>query len=96
MSVLVVFTAQLKEGTEEPYLALSRKVIKYAHWQPGLLSMERGRSVITERGIISISEWKSEEALQTWKEHPVHRQAQEIAVKELFESYSLKKANIIK
>lgn len=92
MSILVVFTAKLKEGVEEKYLALSREVLEQALKQPGLIFLERGRSVMQERGIISVSEWASEEALQAWRDHPVHRRAQEIAIKELFETYTLKKA----
>jgi heme-degrading monooxygenase HmoA len=92
MSILVVFTAKLKEGVEEKYLALSREVLEQALKQPGLIFLDRGRSVMQERGIISVSEWASEEALQAWRDHPVHRRAQEIAIKELFETYTLKKA----
>ncbi len=47
-----------------------------------------------ERGIISVSEWASEEALEAWRNHPVHRRAQELALKELFESHILKKAKL--
>jgi heme-degrading monooxygenase HmoA len=92
VSILVVFTAKLKEGVEEKYLALSREVLEQALKQPGLIFLDRGRSVMQERGIISVSEWASEEALQAWRDHPVHRRAQEIAIKELFETYTLKKA----
>lgn len=92
MSILLVFTAKLKEGVEERYLALSREVLEEALKQPGLLFLDRGRSATQERGVISVSEWESEEAIAAWKEHPVHRRAQEIAVKELFESFCLKKA----
>ena len=47
-----------------------------------------------ERGIISVSEWASEEALEAWRDHPVHRRAREIAVRDLFETYVLKKAQL--
>ncbi len=92
MSILLVFTAKLKEGVEERYFALSQEVLEEALKQPGLLSLDRGRSATQERGVISVSEWESEEAIEAWKKHPVHRRAQEIAVKELFESFCLKKA----
>ena len=94
MSILVVFTAKLKEGVAERYFALSKEVLEQALKQPGLIFLDRGRSVMQERGIISVSEWDSEEALQAWKEHPVHRRAQELAIKELFESHILKKAQL--
>jgi len=94
MSILVVFTAKLKEGVEERYLALSKEVLEQALKQPGLIFLERGRSVMQARGIISVSEWASEEALEAWRDHPVHRRAQEIAINELFETHVLKKAQI--
>ena len=49
-----------------------------------------------ERGIISVSEWASEEALEAWRNHPVHRRAQELGKKKLFESHILKKCPIDK
>ena len=94
MSILVAFTAKLKEGVEERYRALSKEVLEQALQQPGLIFLDRGRSVMQERGIISVSEWASEEALEAWKNHPVHRRAQELALKELFESHILKKAQL--
>ena len=94
MSILVAFSAKLKEGAAEHYLALSQEVLEQALEQPGLIFLDRGRSVMQERGVISISEWASEEALQAWRDHPVHRRAQELAKKKLFESYILKKAQL--
>jgi len=94
MSILLVFTAKLKEGAEERYFALSKEVLEEALKQPGLISLDRGRSAMQEKGIISVSEWESEEAIKAWKEHPMHLRAQEIALKELFESFCLKKAKI--
>jgi len=94
MSILVVFTAKIKEGAEERYFALSKEVVEQALKQPGLIFLDRGKSAMQERGIISVSEWVSEEAIEAWKEHPVHRRAQELAIKELFESHILKKAQL--
>jgi heme-degrading monooxygenase HmoA len=94
MSILVAFTAKLREGVEERYRTLSQEVLEQALQQPGLIFLDRGRSVMHERGIISVSEWASEEALLAWKNHPVHRRAQELALKELFESHILKKAKL--
>ncbi|MBI5585426.1 MAG: antibiotic biosynthesis monooxygenase [Deltaproteobacteria bacterium] len=91
MSILVAFTAKLKKGVEEKYRVLSAEVLEEARKQPGLLFLDRGRSVMQKRGIISVSEWVSEEDLENWKNHPVHRRAQEIALRELFETHVLKK-----
>ena len=94
MSILVAFTAKLKEGVEERYRVLSKEVLEQALQQPGLIFLDRGRSVMHERGFISVSEWASEEALEAWRNHPVHRRAQELALKELFKSHILKKAKL--
>lgn len=94
MSILVVFTATLKEGVEAQYAALSREVLEQALKQPGLIFLDRGRSVMRERGMVSVSEWASEEDLEKWRNHPVHRRAQEIALQELFEKHVLKKGKL--
>jgi heme-degrading monooxygenase HmoA len=94
VGILVVFTAKLKKGVEEEYFALSNEVLEQALKQPGLIFLDRGRSVMQDRGIISVSEWVSEDDLEAWRDHPVHKRAQEIAIRELFESHVLKKAHI--
>ncbi len=42
MSILVAFTAKLKEGVEERYRVLSKEVLEQALQQPGLIFLDRG------------------------------------------------------
>lgn len=70
----VIFTSVRTEG-DNGYAAMAREVLELARQQPGFLGFESARN---ETGI-SVSYWKDLESIRAWKEHPVHRQAQQRA-----------------
>ena len=71
MSILVAFTAKLKEGVEERYRVLSKEVLEQALRQPGLIFPGPGAIGDAGTGHRLRHEWASEEALLAWKDHPV-------------------------
>jgi len=91
MSIFVIFRAEIQEGKEEEYKKISSEVLPYAKEQPGLLSLERAKSVLKERAYVSISEWGNEEAIEKWVNHPRHQEAMEIGKKAIFSWYSVKR-----
>lgn len=91
MPIFVIFRVKIKEGKEEAYKKISSEVLQYAKEQPGLLSMERAKSILKERTYVSISEWENEEALKKWIHHPRHQEAMKIGKEPLFSWYSVKK-----
>ncbi len=91
MSVFVLFRVEIKEGKEEEYRKISAEVLNHAKEQPGLIFMERAKSVLKERTYISISEWENEEAIEKWVNHPQHQEAMRNGKSELFYWYSVKR-----
>lgn len=91
MSVFVLFRVEIKEGKEEEYRKISAEVLNHAKEQPGLIFMERAKSVLKERTYISISEWENEEAIEKWVNHPQHQEAMRKGKSELFYWYSVKR-----
>lgn len=70
----VIFTSVRNEG-DNGYAAMAREVLELARQQPGFLGFESARSEIG----ISVSYWKDLASIRAWKEHALHRQAQQRA-----------------
>jgi len=67
----VIFTSTRTEG-DNGYAEMAKHIAELAKQQPGFLGMESARN---ELGI-TVSYWKSPEAIRAWKENLDHRQAQ--------------------
>ena len=91
MSVFVLFRVTIKEGKEEEYRKIAAEVLQNTQKQPGLVSMERAKSILKERTYISISEWENEESIEKWVNHPQHQEAMRKGKSELFYWYSVKR-----
>ncbi len=70
----VIFTSVRTEG-DNGYAGLAHEVLELARQQPGFLGFESARN---ELGV-SVSYWKDLDSIRAWKEHAVHRQAQQRA-----------------
>lgn len=66
----VIFTSVLRDG-DHGYAEVAHEVLELAKVQPGFLGFESARSEVG----ISVSYWKSLEAIHAWKENAVHRRA---------------------
>jgi heme-degrading monooxygenase HmoA len=91
MSIFVLFRVEIKEGREEEYRKIAAEVLQNAQEQPGLISMERAKSILKERTYVSVSEWENEEAIEKWVNHPQHQEAMRKGKRELFYWYSVKR-----
>lgn len=68
----VVFTS-LRRENENGYAQMSQSMEELAKQQPGFMGMESARN---ELGI-TVSYWKTLEAIQNWKQHTDHLVAQQ-------------------
>ena len=68
----VIFTS-LRTEVEEEYIETTERMIALAKEQQGYLGIEGAREEIG----ITVSYWKSLEAIKTWKSHAEHVVAQE-------------------
>lgn len=80
----VIFTSIRAEG-DNGYAEAAKLMLELASRQPGFLGFESARQEIG----ISVSYWKSPEAIAAWKENLDHRQAQSRA-KDWYESFRVR------
>ena len=62
----------------------------------GFISIERFQSLSEEGKILSLSFWRDEEAIATWRRLFEHRSAQRKGRDALFESYRIRVAEVVR
>ncbi|HKD48660.1 MAG TPA: antibiotic biosynthesis monooxygenase [Rhizomicrobium sp.] len=62
----------------------------------GFLSIERFESLTESGKILSISFWRDEEAVKTWRNQPQHRLAQKAGRAGIFKDYRLRVASVLR
>lgn len=82
----VIFCSKRTDG-DNGYSKMSEKMVELASSQPGFLGVESARDL--EMGI-TVSYWKSLDAIKKWKEHAAHKVAQERGKKDWYESFALR------
>jgi heme-degrading monooxygenase HmoA len=70
----VIFTSR-RSPLDDGYQEMAAQVLAAARDQPGFLGFESARQEIG----ISVSYWQNLEAIATWKQHALHRVAQQRA-----------------
>lgn len=70
----VIFSSVRTEEYPEGYAVMAQRMEELAHSQPGFLGIESARGA--DGYGITVSYWKSMEAIKAWREHAEHRVAQ--------------------
>ena len=87
----VIFTSQRTDG-DRGYGQMAERMLELAAKQPGFLGVE---SVRDANGLgITVSYWKSEEAITAWKAHLEHQSAQEGGKRTWYADYQLRIAKV--
>ena len=84
-----------KEGKKE-YLEIAAYLRKFLENQEGLISIERFQSLTEEDKILSLSFWQDEEAITKWRNVLEHRSAQKKGKSQLFQSYRIRVAEVVR
>ena len=85
--VVVVFRSRLRaEGVDE-FEVVAEEMLELAKSMPGFISYKRYTSEDGER--VSLHEWESVEHLRAWRQHPRHRDAQELGRLRYYAEYTL-------
>jgi heme-degrading monooxygenase HmoA len=82
----VIFTSERTEG-DKGYGKMAETMEEMAAAQPGFLGMESARD--SQLGI-TVSYWDSVEAIGAWKNHAVHRLAQQKGKEEWYQNYTVR------
>ncbi|WP_057915506.1 antibiotic biosynthesis monooxygenase family protein [Peribacillus muralis] len=80
-----IFTSKRIEGDAAAYDLTAELMDELAAQQEGYLGIE---SVRDQNGLgITVSYWKSLNSIKHWKEHALHKKAQEKGMKDWYSSY---------
>lgn len=89
MYYAVIFTSTRTE-VEAGYAEMAIKMVELAKAQPGFIGMESARSEIG----ITVSYWKSLEAIKNWKANMEHLEAQEKGKTTWYKNYKVRIAKV--
>lgn len=84
----VVFVTEVRCEYMDEYYEYAAKMRKLVEQEPGFIRLDSVRDA-GGRGI-TVSYWKSREAIQAWKENAEHKIVQKIGKEKLYKSISLK------
>ncbi len=94
--IAVIFEVQPAEAGRDAYFEIAGELKKSLMQMDGFISVERFQSLADPGRFLSLSFWRDEVSVAAWKNHLLHRRAQERGKKELFESYRLRVAHVMR
>ena len=87
----VIFTSKLSTQVEG-YEEMAQKMVALVKNEEGFLGVETARSTIG----ITVSYWKSLDAIQAWRENITHQNAIELGKKKWYDEYSIRICKVIR
>lgn len=92
--IAVIFEVWPAEGRAQEYLDLAAALRDDLATVDGFLSVERFRSLNEPGKLLSLSFWRDEAAVRTWRERPGHRATQARGRAGVFHDYRLRIAGV--
>lgn len=94
--IAVIFEVTLKEGQDGRYLDLAATLRPLLDGIDGFISIERFRSLVEPRRMLSLSFWRDEEAVARWRQLEAHRAVQREGREDVFADYRLRVATVLR
>jgi heme-degrading monooxygenase HmoA len=94
--IAVLFEVVLAEGREGEYLAIAESLRGDLDGTAGFVSIERFRSLGDPAKLLSLSFWRDEDAVSSWRNHESHRLAQAKGRDGVFADYRLRIAAVVR
>ena len=92
----VIFEVEPEIGSAQEYFDLAAELLPELEKIDGFISVERFTSMNNEGKYLSVSFWRDENALNQWREHLGHREAQEKGLNDIFRNYRIRVAEVIR
>ena len=92
--IAVIFEVTPVPEKREAYLEGAKRMRPLAEAIDGFISVERFESLTTPGKILSLSVWRDEEALASWRKLPEHRAMQKLGRESYFADYRLRVAEV--
>lgn len=94
--IAVIFEMAPRSDAKEQYLAIAADLRAQLETVDGFISVERFASLSQPDKLLSLSFWRDEQSITRWRQIAEHRDAQLAGRSEIFESYRLRVASILR
>jgi heme-degrading monooxygenase HmoA len=94
--IAIIFEVQPADGRMDAYLDYAARLKPELEQMDGFISVERFQSLTTPGKLLSLSFWRDEAAVDNWRNHAEHRQAQAAGRAGLFTDYRLRVVSVIR
>ena len=85
-----IFTSR-RAAEHDGYSEMTDRMVELAEQQPGYLGMESVREGAVG---ITVSYWDSVDAIDAWRKHVEHREAQRLGREQWYEAYEVRVARV--
>jgi heme-degrading monooxygenase HmoA len=85
--VLTIFRSRLRPEYRDEYGTVAERMDELARGMPGFVSLKTFTAEDGER--VSIVEFASEETQAAWRDHPEHRQAQQLGRERFYSEFTI-------
>lgn len=94
--ITVIFEVWPAENKADQYLDIAASLRQDLEKIDGFISIERFESLTTKGKYLSLSFWRDEEAVRTWRNQDKHRMAQNMGRNGIFANYRLRVASVLR
>jgi heme-degrading monooxygenase HmoA len=95
-AIAVIFEVELLKNGKNDYLNIAESLSPELQKIEGFVSIERFQSIAYPEKILSLSFWRNEDAIKTWRNLEVHRKAQQKGRATVFKDYRLRIAQVVR
>jgi heme-degrading monooxygenase HmoA len=92
--IAVIFEVWPAEGRKDDYLAIAAALRTELEAIDGFISVERFQSITEPGKLLSLSFWRDDEAVKTWRNQQHHRASQAKGRSGIFADYRLRVAAV--
>jgi heme-degrading monooxygenase HmoA len=92
--IAVIFEVWPADGRRESYLEHAARLRPELEKIDGFVSVERFQSITDANKMLSLSFWRDEEAVKTWRNELHHRESQALGRGGVFADYRLRIASV--
>ena len=94
--IAVIFEAQPQAGQKDAYLEAAASLRPLLAGIDGFISIERFESLTQPGKILSLSFWRDEQAVESWRQLEAHRAVQAAGRRSIFADYRLRVASVLR
>jgi heme-degrading monooxygenase HmoA len=96
LMIAVLFEAKAEPHHQARYLQLAAELKPLLADIDGFIDIERFQSLTTDGKILSLSWWRDEEAIRSWKQNVFHQAAQAEGRGSIFAYYRIRVAQVVR